>query len=332
MLRIFLFFFIFLGCSCWQKTDQESASSSKGRSLNSQDETKKITVVATTGMIADLVTAIGGDRVQCRALMGPGVDPHLYKPSASDATALQNADIIFYNGLHLEGRMGELFDRLSAQGKPVYSLGGSLHKLHPNRLLGGESNDGYPDPHIWGDVSLWVLTVPLIKDALIEADQNNEKLYTLLAGSVEATLNALHKEMLQKSKQVPAARRFLITSHDAFAYFGEAYRFRVVGVQGISTVSEAGLADISATVDLIKKESIPAIFVESSVSPDVIERISEDSGATIGGELFSDAMGTLGQTVLIDGVSEDVGTYEGMIRHNMDQVVKALAGEPLTGR
>jgi manganese/zinc/iron transport system substrate-binding protein len=278
----------------------------------------KPAVVATTSMLADTVRAVGGDRVDVHALMGPGVDPHLYKATANDVAKLQRAKLIIYNGLMLEGQMGELLGRL-AKGRKVLAVG---ETLPADRLLGGDGN--HPDPHIWGDAELWSLCVAPIAKALTDLDPAGAADYAARAESHKAELLKLHAWAKQRAQEVPADRRILITSHDAFNYLGRAYGFQVVGVQGISTVTEAGLADIVKITDFIRQKGVKAIFVESSVPRATIDRISRDSGAKIGGELFSDATGTAGKMQTVNGETYDEGTVIGMLKHNINTVVGAL--------
>lgn len=278
---------------------------------------KPLRVTTTVTMAADLVRSVGGDRVAVDALMGPGVDPHLYKASASDVTKLQRADVIFYSGLLLEGKMEEVFTSLSRAKRPVYAVTDAIPK---ERLLSPPDLAGHFDPHVWFDVTLWKQCIDVVLRGLIEVDPDGREHYERRAAETRARMDELHAWALQKANELPAERRILVTSHDAYNYFGRAYGFQVVGLQGISTVSEAGLADIAKLSDFIKAKGIKAVFVESSVSPNTIERISKDTGVKIGGELFSDAMGTPGQ--MENGY--DLGTYEGMIKHNLTTIVEAL--------
>lgn len=274
-------------------------------------------VVATTTMVADLVSQVGGDRVQVDGLMGPGVDPHLYKASAQDVVKMQRADVIFYNGLLLEGKMGDLLTRMARAKRAVYAV---TETVPEGLFLSPEEFAGHYDPHVWLDVSIWARCVTTVRDALIAADKAGQEVYTANAAQLEVELATLHEWALAKAAELPRERRILITSHDAFNYFGRAYGFDVVGLQGISTVTEAGLADMTQMVDLIRQRGAPAIFVESSVPPQAIERIATDAGVRVGGELFSDAMGTPGE--IEHGY--DLGTYQGMIRHNLNTIVEAL--------
>ena len=276
-----------------------------------------IRVVATTTMVADLVRQVGGNRVKVEALMGPGVDPHLYKAAASDVAKLQRAEVIFYSGLYLEGKMDDLFSKLAKTGRRVYAVTASIPR---EKLLLPSEAGGHPDPHVWFDVRLWDLCVEEVVRGLSEARPALKAEFVEQGKGVHAKLRELHEWSVKKSSEIPEPRRILVTSHDAYNYFGRTYWFQVVGLQGISTVTEAGLADMAKLVEFIKKNKVKAVFVESSVSPATIQRISRDSGARIGGELFSDAMGTPGQ--MENGY--DLGTYEGMIKHNLTTIVDAL--------
>ncbi len=278
-------------------------------------------IVTTTSMVSDLAQNVGGGRVAVHGLMGPGVDPHLYKPTASDVTSLQRTQVILYNGLHLEGRMGELFERLGKGGKKVYAVTAGIPEA---KLLRPQEFEGNFDPHVWGDASLWTLCADPVVKALTEVDPGGKAEYENRAEAYKAELAKLHAWALKRVQELPAEKRILITSHDAFNYFGRAYGFQVVGVQGISTVTEAGLADIAKVVDFIKAKKVKAIFVESSVPRAAIERISRDSGARIGGELYSDAMGAPGTMATANGETYDEGTYIGMLKHNINTTVEAL--------
>jgi manganese/zinc/iron transport system substrate-binding protein len=278
---------------------------------------ERVRVVATTSMVADLVRQVAGDRAVVEGLMGPGVDPHLYKATASDIVKLQRADAIFYNGLMLEGRLGDLFTRLARTKRHVYALAESIPA---DALLEPADYEGHYDPHVWFDVSLWARCVDVVVEGLSAADPGSAAFYAEQGRATKERLSALHAWALAKAAELPAARRVLVTSHDAYNYFGRAYGFEVVGLQGISTVSEAGLADMTRLVDFIKARGVKAIFVESSVPPDTIRRLAQDAGVRVGGELFSDAMGTPGQ--IENGY--DLGTYEGMVKHNLTTIVEAL--------
>jgi manganese/zinc/iron transport system substrate-binding protein len=274
-------------------------------------------VVSTTGMVSDLVKQVGGDAVAAEVLMGPGVDPHLYKATAADMLKLNRADVVFYNGLMLEGKMTDVFTRMAKSGKHVYAI---TETLPQERLLKSEDYEGHPDPHVWFDVELWAECVAVIEARLSQAAPEQKAVFAANASKTREALAALHAWSKAKAAELPEAQRVLVTSHDAYNYFGRAYGFQVVGLQGISTVSEAALADMAKLTDFIKQRGLKAVFVESSVSHATIERIAKDSGVKIGGELFSDAMGAPGQ---IEG-GYDLGTYEGMVKHNLNTIVGAL--------
>lgn len=273
----------------------------------------KINVVSTTTMITDMVKQIGGDKINLKSLMGPGVDPHLYDPIPTDAIALTEADVIFYNGLKLEGQMSSDLKKLNG-----IALSSAINK---DLIQGDES---YPDPHIWGNAALWSNCIPLVVDALSEQDSKNAEYYKSSGAKLIEKYNSLHSWAIKRVGGISEEARILITSHDAFEYFGNAYGFKVVGLQGISTATEAGISERVKLVDFIKENKVKAIFVESSVSPDAIKSIAEDSGAIIGGELFSDAMGEPGEMESFNGDRYDLGTYEGMIKHNINTVVDSL--------
>jgi manganese/zinc/iron transport system substrate-binding protein len=274
-------------------------------------------VVTTVSMVTDLVRQVGGDLVEVEGLMGPGVDPHLYKAAASDVVKLQQADVIFYSGLVLEGKMQDVLTKLARAKRFVYAV---TESIPVERLLEPAQFEGHYDPHVWFDVSLWAHGVDSVVSGLSEFRPEWREELTRRGKDVRERLGRLHGWALVKSAELAPARRILVTSHDAYNYFGRAYGFQVVGLQGVSTVTEAGLADMAKLVDLIKQRHVKAIFVESSVPHNTIERISSDAGVKIGGELFSDAMGTPGQRER----DYDLGTYEGMIKHNLNTIVEAL--------
>jgi manganese/zinc/iron transport system substrate-binding protein len=277
---------------------------------------RRIRAVATTGMIADLLGEIGGGRIQVTCLMGPGVDPHLYKASEGDVIRMAAADVIFYNGLHLEGKMADVFERLGKRIRTVAVTDG----IPRDRLLRPPGFEGAHDPHVWFDVSLWKECVAHAARALSDMDPTHADLYRVSAGTYLEKLSDLDAYVRNRASGVPQKQRVIITAHDAFNYFGRAYGFEVRGLQGISTVAEAGTADINALVRLILANRIPAVFVETSVPVRYIEALQEavEAGGfrlRIGGSLYSDALGN-------PGTPE--GTYIGMVRHNVDTIVSAL--------
>jgi manganese/zinc/iron transport system substrate-binding protein len=280
----------------------------------------KLNVVTTTGMIADAVRNVGGEYVEVTALMGPGIDPHSYKASEGNVQTLQSADLILYNGLFLEAQMGEVLERMNDFGVTTVVVTDGIER---SLLLGSVDYAGQYDPHVWFDVTLWMQVVEQVKETLSEADPTHRSEYEANASAYISQLEELHQYVLTQAESIPAEQRVLITAHDAFNYFGEAYGFEVRGLQGISTEAQAGTADVQSLADFIVERQIPAIFVESSVPQRNIEAVQaavQDQGfnVSIGGELFSDAMGD-------DGTFE--GTYIGMVTHNIDTIVLALSGK-----
>ena len=278
---------------------------------------RTIRIVTTIGMITDIVEQVGRERVAVIGLMGPGVDPHLYKASEGDVTRMAEADVIFYGGLHLEGKMTEVFERIRTRIPTVAVTDG----IDRARLLRPPEFEGSYDPHVWFDVTLWMKAVERVAETLAGMDPRHAETYRGNAKGYLEKLSELHGYVKARAGEVPEAKRILITAHDAFHYFGRAYGFEVRGLQGISTVAEAGTADIQALAKLIVAKRIPAIFVETSVSPRTIEALREAVRARgfrveIGGDLYSDAMGD-------PGTPE--GKYIGMVRHNIDTIVSALS-------
>ena len=276
-----------------------------------------IRAVSTVGMVTDLVKVVGGGDVEATGLMGPGVDPHLYKATASDLVKLQRAEVIFYSGLHLEGKMQGVFEKLANSGRPVHAV---TDRIPRERLLRPEKFEGQFDPHVWFDVALWSRCTEVVAEGLSRVRPSRRKEFERRSVRLREELEELDRWVRSRVSEIPAERRVLVTSHDAFNYFGRAYGFRVVALQGVSTVTEAGLADVTQLVDFIRAQKVPAVFVESSVPHATIERISRDAGVRIGGELFSDAFGTAGE--MEEG--DDLGTYRGMIRHNVRCLVGGL--------
>ncbi|MEX0711202.1 MAG: zinc ABC transporter substrate-binding protein [Pirellulales bacterium] len=274
-----------------------------------------IKVVATTGMVADLVRHVGGEHVDVVQLMGEGVDPHLYHATTDDISQLNRADAIFYSGLHLEGKMGDLFVRLARKKPTIYAV---TEGIDEQRLL--EVSSGLYDPHVWFDVALWSETLGVVEGALAEFDPKHAAEYKKNAEAYRAELLALDAEVKTELARIPDERRVLVTAHDAFHYFGRAYDIEVKAIQGISTDAEASVKQINELVGEIVDRGIKAVFVETSVSERNIRALVEGCQArghrvTIGGELYSDAMGK-------PGTPE--GTYVGMVRKNVATIAKAL--------
>lgn len=275
---------------------------------------------ATVAMIADIVRNVGGDKIKVSGIIGEGVDPHLYKPTSSDVKLLQASDIVFYSGLNLEGKMGDVLVRIATSGKPVTAVTETL--LASGDYVMADEAKHY-DPHVWMDVSGWMKATGVIAETLEEFDPTNAELYKKNAAAYSAELSKLHEYGKISFASIPENRRVLVTAHDAFNYMGRAYGIEVRGIQGISTESEAGLKDINDLVDFLVDHDIPAVFVESSVSQKNVRALIEGAASKghqvkIGGELFSDAMGETGTYE---------GTYIGMLDHNITTIVRALGGE-----
>jgi manganese/zinc/iron transport system substrate-binding protein len=279
----------------------------------------KLKIVVTTGMLGDAVKNITGDSADVFVLMGPGVDPHLYKPTPRDVDKLAEADIIIYNGLHLEGKMGEILEKISRKKKVIaISMGISKEKLIG--LNEDNEKEKIYDPHIWFDVNLWREGVLYLGKKLAEADSINKMYFLENSKEYSDKLKELDEWTREQISQIPEERRVLITAHDAFSYFGKAYDIEVIGLQGISTVAEPGLKDITNLTDLLAARKIKAVFVESSVSGKAISAViygAREKGhqVNVGGTLFSDAMGD-------EGTEE--GTYIGMVRHNVITILKGF--------
>jgi manganese/zinc/iron transport system substrate-binding protein len=283
-------------------------------------DVQPIQVVATVGMVADVVREVGGPRVAVQSLMGAGVDPHLYKPTRGDVASLLAADMVFYSGLLLEGRMGDVLAKVGRSGKPVVAV---TEALDHTSLLSFPARPGHFDPHVWMDVSAWRQTVAVVEQALSKADPAHAADYAGRAARYRAELDGLHAYVTRVMASIPKERRILITAHDAFGYFGRAYGVEVRGIQGVSTESEAGLEDLNRLVDTIVSRSIPAVFVETSVAEKNVRALVEGTRArghalAIGGTLFSDAMGPAGTYE---------GTYIGMLDHNATTMARALGGD-----
>ena len=277
----------------------------------------KLNVVTTTTMITDLVKNIGGDMINVEGLMGSGVDPHLYKASEGDVSKLTNADIIFYNGLHLEGKLVEVFEKMASQTKTPIALAETLDK---SKLIGSEYFASNYDPHVWFDIDFFKQFTNKVADVLSEQDPKNAEKYRENEKRYLADLNKLKEDVQGVVDALPSEKRILVTAHDAFNYFGEAYSFKVIGLQGLSTATEAGVQDVQKLASFIIEYNVKAIFIESSVPKRTIEALQEavkskDHDVKIGGTLYSDALGSAGTLE---------GTYIGMYRYNIKTIVGAL--------
>ena len=283
------------------------------------DAESRHAIVTTTAMIGDSVRHVAGERGDVVSLMGEGVDPHLYRPSRSDVARLTRADFIFFNGLNLEPQMEPALDRIAGIGRPVIAV---AEAIDVSQRLSPPEFGGHFDPHVWMDPGLWTAVAGMAQDALSAADPAGAPDYAANAASYVERLLDLHRYAEETLSTVPPEMRVLVTAHDAFNYFGHAYDFEVIGIQGISTESEAGLRRIEDLVDVLVDRRIPAVFVESSVSARNVEALVDGAAARghavrIGGQLYSDAMGPAGTYE---------GTYIGMIDHNVTTIARALGG------
>lgn len=301
MITVLSLVFLFAGCG----------------SVNLPDGEGKVRIVATTTMLADLASVIGGEHVLVEGLMGPGIDPHLYQASAGDVTRMQNADIVVYTGLHLEGKMGELFEDLQNRGRNIICV---TDGIDHSRLLNDGEDGTAIDPHIWFDVLLWQEAARELARGIAEVNPEHAADYANNLQQYLEALDELHLYIQQQVERLPKEQRVLVTAHDAFGYFGQAYGFEVMGLQGISTESEAGTADVSKLARLIADRQIKAIFIESSIPAKQIEALQQAVKAQgfavkIGGELYSDSLGD---------EASNTATYIQTFKANIDTIVNAL--------
>lgn len=284
---------------------------------NSEEKTGKLKVVTTTTMLTDLVKNIGGDNIEVDGLMGAGVDPHLYKASEGDVSKLYNADVIFYSGLHLEGKLVEVFEKMEARQEKTVALGEYLDKAE---LIGSEYFASNYDPHVWFNIQYFKQFADKVTEVLAEEDPKNTKIYKANNLVYQEKLSVLETEVKAIIETLPKEKRILVTAHDAFNYFGKEYGFNVVGLQGISTATEAGVQDVQRLSEFIIENNVKAIFIESSVPRRTIEALQEavlskNHQVVIGGSLYSDALGNIGTVE---------GTYIGMFLYNVNTIVNAL--------
>ena len=284
---------------------------------NKKQDNGKLNIVTTTTMITDLVKNIGGDQVNIQGLMGSGVDPHLYKASEGDVTKLVNADIIFYNGLHLEGKLVDVFEKMGSQTKTPIALAEEIDK---STLIGSDYFASNYDPHVWFNIAYFKQFANKVTAVLANKDPNNADIYAENEKQFLAKLNMLQEKIKATIETLPKEKRILVTAHDAFNYFGKNYGFEVVGLQGLSTATEAGVQDVQKLSAFIIDRKVKAIFVESSVPKRTIEALqaavkSKGHEVIIGGTLYSDALGNAGTAE---------GTYIGMFEYNVDTIVNAL--------
>ncbi|OBX26167.1 manganese/zinc/iron transport system substrate-binding protein [Gelidibacter algens] len=284
---------------------------------DSEPSNGNLNIVTTTTMITDLVTHIGGDKLNIQGLMGSGVDPHLYKASEGDVSKLANADLIFYGGLHLEGKLVEVFQKMESQHIKTIAVSDALDT---KTLIGSEYFASNYDPHIWFDVNNWELITNFVVQKLSEANPENKALFEENGKTYLEELKSLDADIKSIISTLPEEKRILVTAHDAFNYFGQAYGFEVVGLQGLSTATEAGVQDVQNLATFIIDKKVKAVFVESSVPKRTIEALqaavnSKNHNVEIGGTLYSDALGNAGTPE---------GTYIGMFRYNVNTIVSAL--------
>jgi manganese/zinc/iron transport system substrate-binding protein len=284
---------------------------------NKKEDNGKLNIVTTTSMITDLVKNIGGDSINIQGLMGSGVDPHLYKASEGDVSKLVNADIIFYNGLHLEGKLVEVFDKMGSATKTPIAL---ANQLDETTLIGSDYFASNYDPHVWFDIDYFKQFAEKVAIVLSEKDPKNKAVFEANKVSYISKLERLQNKVKSIIETLPKDKRILVTAHDAFNYFGKAYGFEVVGLQGLSTATEAGVQDVQQLAAFIIEKKIKAVFVESSVPKRTIEALqaavkSKGHDVEIGGTLYSDALGNAGTVE---------GTYIGMFAYNVNTIVNAL--------
>ncbi len=290
-----------------------ACSSKEGASSQSEDE--KINIVTTIAQIGEPLSVIGGDRVEVNSLMGPSVDPHLYNATHGDITTLEEADLVFYSGLHLEANMVTIFEEIG-KTKPVLAIG---ETIDPQSLL--KDKKDVIDPHIWFDLDLWKQALNAAVEELKAYSPEDADFFEANKKEYFSKIDQLKQEA-EKLATIPKEQRVLVTAHDAFGYFGRMHDLKVVGLQGLSTDGEIGVSDIQKTIDIITEYHVPAVFIESSINESSIQAVIEGAKSDgvevkLGGELFSDAMGEAGT---------EEGTYLGMYRHNIDTIYKALHG------
>ncbi|MEL6615633.1 MAG: zinc ABC transporter substrate-binding protein [Bacteroidota bacterium] len=291
-----------------------------GCATDTSEDDGRIQAVATTSIVADLIQQVGGDSIRVEPLMGPNVDPHLYRPSEGDVTRMATADIVFTNGLDLEGKMGEALEQLASRGTAVRAVSEAVPEADRRQSVQFE---GAYDPHVWMNPQLWALAAQEAADALAEIDPDNAAAYAARAAAYADSLTALDAELRQRLDAVPEGRRVLVTAHDAFEYFGRAYGFEVRGLQGLSTATEAGTADVQDLARFVAERGIPAMFIETSVSERSIRAVQEAVRArggevALGRPLYSDALGD---------AASGADTVIGMLRSNADAIVEGLGSD-----
>jgi len=295
---------LILGAACGGAPEQTGGGSVK--------------VVATTNIVGDLVRTIGGPQVEVESLMGPGIDPHLYKASAGDVRRMSSAEAIFYSGIHLEGKMSEVLEKMGERGVRTVAVGECVPE---EDLIGSAGFSGLHDPHVWFDVGLWSQTVRCVAETLAALDPDHAEGYWQRATDYAEELRELDAWVKERVQVLAPDQRILVTAHDAFGYFGRAYGFEVRGLLGVSTASEASTSDVQVLAEFIVEREIPAIFVETSVPPRYVQALQEavrsrGFAVEIGGSLYSDSLGDAGTSA---------GGYAGTVRANLEVIVTALA-------
>ena len=314
--RFFTFFFNSLAMALLAIT---GLSGCAGSTSPKSTDAKSLRIVTTTGMVTDIVQRVVGERAQVVGLIGSGVDPHLFKATRYDIKQLQQADLVFYSGLKLEGRMQDALEQVDRAGRPVVAVTSALEKSY---LRSPPEFEGHYDPHVWMDVAAWGLCVNRVVETLVQTDPEHAEEYRENGKRYQSELEQLDQYVREVIASIPASQRVLVTAHDAFGYFSRSYGIEVRSVQGVSTEAEAGVHDVNRLVDYLVERKLPAIFVESSVNAKNIQAVIEGTASRnvtvqIGGELYSDAMGAAGTYE---------GTYIGMLDHNATRIARALGG------
>jgi manganese/zinc/iron transport system substrate-binding protein len=298
--------------SCRKTTPSEAGTS--------EQKQQRPVIVTSTTMVTDLVSEIAGEFFDVQPLMAPGVDPHSFKPSAEDMAKMQHARLIICSGLQLEEKMTDSLRSLRGMDKTIFQLGDGLPV---SKLI---KTEGSPDPHIWEDANVWSLTVPGVVKILGEIMPSQSEVFRKRGREVVSNLLATQEKIKAQMDRLPRRSRFLLTSHDGFRYFGAAYGLEVMGVQGASTNTPAGEAEIARAVEFIKVRRVRAIFVESSISPATVQRIIKETGVTLGGELLGDTLGQPGEMIQLEnGTQVDRGTVAGMLQANLNTIITAVS-------
>jgi len=290
---------------------------------STRDENAKPLVVTTTTMVTDLVQQIAGDRLEVKGLLGPGIDPHSYVPKLGDSRLLEQADLIIYSGLHLEGRFQSSLEAMAKRGRGVVAV---THGIAENDLLTPQADfEGTKDPHVWGDPLLWKQTIDPVVEVLSKLDPAGAEDFRARGDAYREELEKLMTWASERLQEVPEERRVLVSSHDAFFYFGRAFGYDVKGLQGVSTTAEAGISDRAGLVEFLRSQGVPTVFTETSINEKGITAVASEAGVKVSAEaLFSDALGNPGDIVTVNGESYDRGTYIGMMKHNVNAIVAGL--------